>query len=57
MEKFRRYLAEATLCRTRAKATVDPNLQALYLRQAETWDRLAKSPEWFALWQQDESKR
>lgn len=57
MDKLRRYLGEATLCRMRAAEVVDPNLQKLYLQQAETLDQLAKSCEWLVLWQQAESKR
>lgn len=57
MDKLRRYLGEATLCRMRAAEVVDPNLQKLYLQQAETLDQLAKSCEWRVLWRQAESKR
>lgn len=51
MEKLRRYLGEATLCRVRAETAVDANVREIYLEQAETWDRLADSRQWLVLWQ------
>ena len=51
MEKLREYLAEATLCRMQAETAIDPSVREIFLKQAETWDRLADSHEWLERWQ------
>lgn len=57
MQKFRRYLGEATLCRVQAEAATNPNIREIYLEQAETWDRLADSRQWLVLWHRSATTR